>query len=398
LALRRRRGRDERAVLAGAASAAAAEVDSSVPAELDPTAGAFFDVDNTMMMGASIFHFARGLASRGFFTTRDLARFAWQQMTFRLGGAESAENMTTAREAALAFVAGRDVEEIVRLGEEIYDELMADRIWQGTRNLAQQHLDSGQRVWLVTATPYELASLIARRLGLTGALGTVAEVEHGRYTGHLVGEPLHGPAKAEAVRALAEREGLDLSRCSAYSDSVNDIPMLSLVGHPVAVNPDPDMRAHAREAGWEVRDFRTARKAVKVGLPAAAGVGAVSGGIVAGVVLRRRHAGRDPGQVVGDALLRAGEAAGNVLGSAAGGALGAVAAARRSFRENRPDLNDLRRAGVTSRNSVAAAARAAGSTARAAGSTGRAVLPGKSAPSRLSPSRLALPRPSLLRR
>ena len=86
MALRRRRGRDERAVLAGAASAAAAEVDSSVPAELDPTAGAFFDVDNTMMMGASIFHFARGLASRGFFTTRDLLDFAWQQVKFRAGG------------------------------------------------------------------------------------------------------------------------------------------------------------------------------------------------------------------------------------------------------------------------------------------------------------------------
>ena len=84
---------------------------------------------------------------------------------------------------------------------------MADRIWAGTRALAQMHLDAGQRVWLVTATPVELAQIIARRLGLTGALGTVAESVDGVYTGRLVGEVLHGPAKAHAVRALAVTRG-----------------------------------------------------------------------------------------------------------------------------------------------------------------------------------------------
>lgn len=282
----------EPAIVAGAAAAAAAEVEAALAVPPDETAAAFFDVDNTMMMGASIFHFARGLASRGFFHSRDLARFAWKQITFRVGGQESPEGMADAREAALAFVAGREVEEIVRLGEEIYDELMAERIWAPTRALAQQHLDAGQRVWLVTATPVELASIIARRLGLTGALGTVAETEDGRYTGHLIGVPLHGPAKAEAVRALAEREGLDLSRCTSYSDSINDVPMLSTTGHAVAVNPDPDLKKAAREHGWEIRDFRTARKAARVGVPTAAGLGAVAGGVVAGVALRRRYAGR----------------------------------------------------------------------------------------------------------
>jgi HAD superfamily hydrolase (TIGR01490 family) len=289
--LRRSEAR-EPAIVAGAAAAAAAEVEAALTVLPDDTAAAFFDVDNTMMMGASIFHFARGLASRGFFHSRDLARFAWQQITFRVGGQESHTGMADAREAALAFVAGREVDEIVRLGEEIYDELMANRIWGPTRALAQQHLDAGQRVWLVTATPVELASIIARRLGLTGALGTVAETEDGRYTGRLIGVPLHGPAKAEAVRALAEREGLDLARCTAYSDSINDVPMLSTTGHAVAINPDPDLKKAAREHGWDVRDFRTARKAARVGVPTAAGIGAVAGGVVAGVALRRRYPGQ----------------------------------------------------------------------------------------------------------
>jgi HAD superfamily hydrolase (TIGR01490 family) len=279
---------ETRAHVAGAASAAAADVTGPPATEPDPTAAAFFDVDNTMMMGASLFWFARGLAARKYFSSRDLTRFVWQQAKFRIAGNESAEDMHTIRENALAFVADRPVNEIAQASEEIYDELMADRIWSGTRALAQRHLDAGQRVWLVTATPVELASIIAHRLGLTGALGTVAEVVDGRYTGRLVGELMHGEAKAEAVRALAEREDLDLARCTAYSDSANDLPMLTLCGTAVAVNPDTELRAVARSRGWAVRDFRTGRKAAKIGVPTVAAA-AVSGGLVGGAVALRRR-------------------------------------------------------------------------------------------------------------
>ena len=280
-----------RAALAGAASAAAAKVDQPAPVP-DPTAGAFFDVDNTLMRGASIYHFARGLAARKMFGARDLAEMAWKQVYFRIRGAENPEHIDAAREAALAFVAGHKVADIVALCEEIYDEVMADRIWEGTRELAQRHLEAGQRVWLVTATPVELASIIARRLGLTGALGTVAESVDGVYTGRLVGGLLHGTAKAAAIEALADREGLDLARCAAYSDSANDLPMLRLVGHPAAVNPDAALRAEARANNWPVHDFRSGRRATLVALPAAAGAGAVAGGIAAGLALRRRYTSR----------------------------------------------------------------------------------------------------------
>ncbi|MEU3905030.1 HAD-IB family hydrolase [Streptomyces goshikiensis] len=239
------------------------------PVAGDDLAAAFFDLDNTVMQGAAIFHFGRGLYKREFFQRRELARFAWQQAWFRLAGVEDPEHMQDARDSALSIVKGHRVCELMAIGEEIYDEYMAERIWPGTRALAQAHLDAGQKVWLVTAAPVETATIIARRLGLTGALGTVAESVDGVYTGRLVGEPLHGPAKAEAVRALAAAEGLDLERCAAYSDSHNDIPMLSLVGHPYAINPDTKLRKHARANDWRLRDYRTGRKAVKVGVPAA---------------------------------------------------------------------------------------------------------------------------------
>lgn len=280
----------------------------------DASAGAFFDVDNTMLIGASIFHFAKGLAARDFFSWRDLASFTTQQLRLRLRG-ESHDHMHSSRESALAFVAGKKVDEVVALGEDIYDEEMSTKIWSGTRALARLHIDAGQRVWLVTATPVELATIIADRLELTGALGTVAESVDGVYTGHLVGEVLHGEAKAAAVRNLAAREGLDLARCSAYSDSINDLPMLLLVGRPVAVNPDSALRAEARRRQWEVRDFRTGRKAARIGIPTALGLGAVGGGVAASIARRRARQPEQPigfgslrsaGRRVGQAVLRRG--------------------------------------------------------------------------------------------
>ncbi|MFN8190262.1 MAG: HAD-IB family hydrolase [Nocardioidaceae bacterium] len=272
--------------MAGEASAAEAEVEMALDVAPDPTAAAFFDVDNTVIQGASIFHLARGMHRRKFFTTREIAGAMWKQLYFRVVGVENPEHVAETRTAALSFIAGHTVAELEQLGEEIFDEAMAARIWPGTKALAQIHLDLGQRVWLVTAAPVEIASIIASRLGLTGALGTVAEHESGVYTGRLVGDLLHGPAKAEAINALAAREGLDLSRCTAYSDSVNDLPMLSLVGTAVAINPDAKLRSHAREQGWRIRDYRTGRKAMRAGV---ATTTAAAAAYAAGAAIRGRR-------------------------------------------------------------------------------------------------------------
>src|ERR687887_85433 len=105
-----------------------------------------------MMVGASIFHFAKGLAARDYFSWRDLTRFTARQLRLRLSG-ENHSHMHSSRELALAFVAGKKVDEIVALGEEIYDEEMADRIWSGTHALARLHVDAGQRVWLGPPPP-----------------------------------------------------------------------------------------------------------------------------------------------------------------------------------------------------------------------------------------------------
>ena len=253
----------------------------------DPTAAAFFDLDNTVIQGASLFHLAKGLYRRGFFPTRVILKGLWVQVYFRLVGREKAGHIDDARSVTLGFIEGHTVEELAEIASEVYEESIAERIWPGTRALAQMHLDVGQQVWLVTAAPVEVAGIIAARLGLTGALGTTAEHIDGVYTGRLKGDLLHGPAKAQAIRALAHEHGLDLAHCFAYSDSYNDLPMLSLVGHPCAINPDGRLLSHAEEQDWQIQDYRSGRKAARLGLLGAGAAGATAGAVATGLAVRR---------------------------------------------------------------------------------------------------------------
>ena len=257
----------------------------------DPSAAAFFDLDNTMIQGGSLFYLAKGLYRRGFFPTRVILKGLWLQAYFRVAGREKPGHIEDVRSVTLGFIEGHTVTELTEIANEVYDESIAERIWPGTRALAQLHLDVGQQVWLVTAAPVELAGIIAGRMGLTGALGTTAEHTDGVYTGRLKGDLLHGPAKAEAVRALVLEHEFDLAHCFAYSDSYNDLPLLSLVGHPCAVNPDSRLRAYAEEQDWQVQDYRSARRAARFGLLGAGAAGATAGAVATGFAVRRRLKG-----------------------------------------------------------------------------------------------------------
>jgi len=142
---------------AGQASASAA---ADIERAISHTA-AFFDVDNTIMRGSSLFHLAVGLAKRKYFNAREITGFAGKQLKFVLSGSEDLEDMASATEAALSFVQNRSVQELQDLAEQIFDAEMVDKLIPGSLALAQGHLDAGQQVWLVTATPQELATVIA---------------------------------------------------------------------------------------------------------------------------------------------------------------------------------------------------------------------------------------------
>jgi HAD superfamily hydrolase (TIGR01490 family) len=226
------------------------------PPEKQPKiAAAFFDVDNTLIRGSSSFLFGKAAFERKFFSRKDFWNFAWHQFRFIWRG-ESAKTLTSIKDRALGLIAGHKAEELAALTETVYDDYICPKLWPETVRLAKEHIAAGREVWLVTATPQEIAEVMAKRLGLTGGLGTIVERKNGILTGQLVGDALHGKAKRKAVKQLAKERRISLKKSFAYSDSHNDLPMLSAVGNPVCVNPDAILRIHAKAADWQILDFK----------------------------------------------------------------------------------------------------------------------------------------------
>ena len=220
---------------------------------------AFFDVDNTLIRGSTIYFLGRGMYQRGYFTKKDISRFVLANLRFRLTGKENKDEIQRFQDAATDFIGGHNVKDIEAIAQEIYDEYVSPAMWQGTIDIAQALEAEGIEVYLVTAAPEDMAVLIAKRLGLTGALGSKAEIENGTYTGRMNGALLHGKEKAIAVTELAKEKGFNLSECFAFSDSNNDLHLLLCVGHPSAINPDALLGLRAMAEGWPIHDFRRAR-------------------------------------------------------------------------------------------------------------------------------------------
>jgi HAD superfamily hydrolase (TIGR01490 family) len=218
-------------------------------------AAAFFDVDNTILRGSSSFLFGKSAFERKFFSRKDFWRFAWHQFRFIWRG-ENNNVLATLKDRALSLVAGHRAKDLKDLVDEVYEKHIRLKLWPETVRLAKDHITEGREVWLVTAAPQELGDVIAKRLGLTGAIGTRVERKNGILTGQLVGKPIHGPTKRVAIKELAKARNLSLKKSYAYSDSHNDLPMLTAVGHPVAVNPDKILTRYAKAADWPIYDFK----------------------------------------------------------------------------------------------------------------------------------------------
>jgi phosphoserine phosphatase len=151
------------------------------------------------------------------------------------------------------------------------------------------HQKHDRDTWIVSASPQALVEPLAASLGMTGAVGTRGEIIDGHYTGRLDGPFVYGPGKATAIEKLASDLGYDLGLCYAYSDSISDLPMLEIVGHPVAVNPDSELWAVAGQRGWPVVIFaRRTKRALALG---GFGTGMLTTAAI-GYWLGRRHARR----------------------------------------------------------------------------------------------------------
>ena len=219
-----------------------------------------------------------------------LARDAWANIRYRIGGSTDEENHKV-RERILAAIAGQRVVDLARLGPEALGGILP-ALYPDTLQAAYEHQDAGRPVYIVTAASHELAEMLARVLWFDGGIGTRSETRDGVYTGRPKGPFVYGEGKTEAIRRVAEREGIELSASYAYSDSVSDLPMLRLVGHPVAVNPDSGLERVARAEGWRIMRFeKLGRRLRFAGAALALGLLGGGGGF-AFARLKPRHAWR----------------------------------------------------------------------------------------------------------
>jgi HAD superfamily hydrolase (TIGR01490 family) len=254
---------------------------------------AFFDLDKTLLPGSSLFPLAREMYRQGYFDMRDIARLAVDQLRFRAVGAEAEAPMERARAASLEAIRGRGRDEVIEVGRAVAREELVPRVYPQAVELISRHKRAGREVYIASSSPEDYIALLADALGADGVVGTKAEVVGGRYTGELDGPMVHGPEKAARVKELAAERNLDLSRSFAYSDSINDLPLLELVGNPVAMNPDRRLAVVARRRGYHVLDYRIARRRTLVA--SAAGGGAAAFGATGYVLgyLTGRKAGMD---------------------------------------------------------------------------------------------------------
>lgn len=215
---------------------------------------AFFDLDKTVIARSSTLMFGKPLYREGMIRRSTVIKGAYAALVYQIIGADE-QKMERMRASLLELTRGWDADKLAQLARETLTEMIEPLIYAEAAHLIQSHRDAGRRVYLVSSSGEEIVKPLAEFLGVPHAIGSRAAIVDGKYTGELEFY-CQGEGKREAILAEAAEHNIDLSRSYAYSDSATDAPMLAMVGHPVAVNPDKDLRKMAAERGWEVLSFR----------------------------------------------------------------------------------------------------------------------------------------------
>lgn len=230
----------------------------------EPRGAAFFDLDRTLMSGSSGAQFGRAAFRSGMVSRRVMARWAVEAARFRLRGSSDEQTDALVREVSelLRGVPERDLKRMVPdllagILPRVYPQMLAE---------VRSHQDAGRPAFIVSAASHGVVELLARVLDMEGGIGSRYEVDaEGRYTGELIGGLNYGAQKIAPMREFAGAHGIDLAASWAYSDSASDLPMLELVGGPVAVNPDAELLAIARQRGWQVMRFERLGRRIAIG-------------------------------------------------------------------------------------------------------------------------------------
>ena len=268
--------------------------DGPLPGDRPIRTAAFFDLDKTVLAKSSTLAFSKPFFSQGLINRRAVLKSTYAQFLFLMSGADH-DQMDRMRSYITNMCTGWDVEQVKSVVGETLHDIVDPLVFAEAAVLIADHKLCGRDVVIVSASGEEIVGPIARALGATHAMATRMVVEDGKYTGEIEFY-CYGEGKAEAIRALAAREGYALQHCYAYSDSITDLPMLETVGHPTVVNPDRALRKEAGTRGWPVRSFSKpvslrdripAPSTAAVATSAAVGMSALAAGALTYSLLRR---------------------------------------------------------------------------------------------------------------
>ncbi|MGA9102286.1 HAD family hydrolase [Aeromicrobium sp.] len=263
-----------------------------------PRSAAFFDLDKTIIAKSSTLAFSRPFYDGGLLSRRAVLRSAYAQFMFAASGADH-DQLTKMRNYLTEMITGWDVEVVRQSVAETLHAIIDPIVYDEAVELIENHHAAGRDVVIVSASGTEVVEPIGAMLGADHVVATRLVEVDGRYTGE-VEYYAYGPNKAKAMKELADERGYNLATSFAYSDSETDAPMLEIVGHPFAVNPDKALRKMAEENGWPILTFASpvsmrARLGLDTRVAKVAAVGVVAAGVgaiaLALVTRRRRPAG-----------------------------------------------------------------------------------------------------------
>ncbi len=251
---------------------------------------AFFDLDKTILAKSSSFAFARPFYKEGLIGRADVIKSAYAQFVYLASGADH-DQMESMRQYMSNLVTGWEVEKVQQIVAETLDTIVDPMVYEEALDLIAHHRMLGHQIIIISSSGTDVVEPIGQRLGADLAIGTQVGIEDGKYTGEILFYA-YGPGKADAMRSLAAERGYDLTECYAYSDSFTDVPMLEAVGHPVAVNPDTELRKLAAANNWPIRDFAkpvAMKSRIDKKQAAAAGAGVALGAVALGIAWYARR-------------------------------------------------------------------------------------------------------------
>jgi HAD superfamily hydrolase (TIGR01490 family) len=212
---------------------------------------AFFDLDRTLISRPTPLALVGSFRREGLVRKRDLIRATAWQLAFMLPGVDGTRRASV---HGMSFLRGLPVATLQEVVGRAMEDVLRPLLFAEPLDLLERHQERGERTYIVSASLYEIVQHVADDLGFDGALGSTCEIVDGIFTGKSL-HPCYGQHKAEAVRELAAREGIDLAASTGYSDSASDLAFLETVGHPIAINPDRRLRRIAESREWPILRF-----------------------------------------------------------------------------------------------------------------------------------------------